>query len=401
MTKSIDVQKVAVPGRVYGLDALRSIMMLLGLVIHTALTYGSMDYGIAWSLKDPNNSFAFDVVVLLIHAFRMPVFFVAAGYFAALLFYKKGPKVMMMNRVKRILFPFVLGVLIVYPLVVFAFVYTWAAFDGATPPLDTALSVMVSGGFLPLNVAHLWFLCFLMMFAIIGWGLGMAFKKNTVFTKSINKAFAYIFRNFWTRTLCMSLLLFICLYWMGSPYIKNNVTWNIDPATFVTYLVFFGAGWVLYRTDNLESLKSYPLWQLGVAIVLFFVSLFSPWPAEAWVLTAQTALSAIYSSLFIFGFTALFLTYFNFYSPRLGYIMDSAYWVYIIQLPIVAFIPGLLVEFAWPSALKFAITLSVSSIICFVTYKYFVRGRFIGMLLNGKVHKKRKLVVVSDMVLKS
>lgn len=193
----------------------------------------------------------------------------------------------------------------------------------------------------------------------------------------------------------------MCLYWMGTPFIKTNITWNIDPATFVTYLIIFGTGWMLYRTNILESLKAYPLWQLSVAVVLFFVSLFFPWPAQAWVSTAGIALSAIYSSLFIFGFTALFLTYFNFYSPRLGYIMDSAYWVYIIQLPIVAFIPGLLVEFAWPPALKFAITLSVSSVICFATYKYFVRGTFIGMLLNGKVHKRKKSVVVSDMVLKS
>jgi len=70
-------------------------------------------------------------------------------------------------------------------------------------------------------------------------------------------------------------------------------------------------------------------------------------------------------------------------------------------LPIVAFIPGLLVEFAWPPVLKFVITLSVSSLICFVTYKYFVRGTFIGMLLNGKIHKRKKLVVVTDMALKS
>lgn len=38
--------------RVYSLDALRGIMMLLGIVIHTSITYGTIDYKAAWSLKD-------------------------------------------------------------------------------------------------------------------------------------------------------------------------------------------------------------------------------------------------------------------------------------------------------------------------------------------------------------
>jgi fucose 4-O-acetylase-like acetyltransferase len=106
--------KVAASERVYSLDALRAVMMLLGIVIHAGITYASIDYGRSWSLKDPNNSLVFDVLVGFIHAFRMPVFFVAAGYFSSLLFYKKGPKAMLINRVKRIVLPFLLGVLIIH-----------------------------------------------------------------------------------------------------------------------------------------------------------------------------------------------------------------------------------------------------------------------------------------------
>ena len=118
-----------------------------------------------------------------------------------------------------------------------------------------------------------------------------------------------------------------------------------------------------------------------------------------WVLNSQQALTAIYSSLFIFGFIAFFLNYFNSYSPGLSYTMDAAYWVYIIHLPIVAFIPGLLAGFALPLGLKFVITLSVTCVFCFATYKYFVRGTFIGMFLNGKVHTQKKIPVVNDKTL--
>ena len=38
--------------RIHSLDSLRAIMMLLGLVLHSAITYGVIDYGAGWSLKD-------------------------------------------------------------------------------------------------------------------------------------------------------------------------------------------------------------------------------------------------------------------------------------------------------------------------------------------------------------
>lgn len=397
----MDNQTKASSERVYALDALRAIMMLLGIVIHASITYGSKDYGTAWTLKDTNNNFVFDIVVGLIHAFRMPVFFVAAGYFGALLFYKKGPKAMLINRVKRILLPFLAGVLIIYPLVVFARVYSSSAFTGAASPLNIATEVIVSGKFLPFNVIHLWFLYFLMMYAIVGWLIAMIFNKKTAFTTSVNKVFKYVLQNFWLRLLCMSILSFLCLYWMGTSSIKTNNKWSIDPATFITYFVFFETGWVVYRTKSLENLNQYPVLQLSIAVLLFLISAFSPWPVDVWVLNTKQAFTAIYSSLFIFGFIAFFLKYFNSYSPRLSYIMDAAYWVYIIHLPIVTFIPGLLAGFALPPGLKFAITFSGTAIFCFATYKYFVRGTFIGMFLNGKVHKQKKIPVVNDMALES
>ena len=81
--------------------------------------------------------------------------------------------------------------------------------------------------------------------------------------------------------------------------------------------------------------------------------------------------------------------------------MDSAYWVYIIHLPIVSFIPGLQAGFALPAIAKFLITLLTTSVICLVSYKYLVRGSFIGMFLNGKVHKRKKEFQAQELVVQS
>jgi glucans biosynthesis protein C len=385
--------------RVYSLDALRGIMMLLGLVIHCGVTYGSFDYGTAWPLKDPkNNSLVFDIIAAFIHSFRMPVFFVTAGYFAALLFYKKGPQAMIINRIKRILLPFAASVLIVWPLVFMAFAFSQAAFAGAPDPFHIAWSGFLSGNFIPFNVAHLWFLYFLIIYAVAGWAIASVFNKATGFTSTVNKWFHFIINNFWLRILCMSCLFLGCLYWMGSPGLKTNNAWSLDPATLTVYFGFFGTGWLLYRANSLQQLGVYPLWQLGITTLLFLVSILTPWPKDGSALLIQQILVAVSGSLFIFGFLALFLTYFSTYSPRLSYLMDAAYWVYIIHLPIAAFTPGLLAGVALPAFFKFAIVISITAVIAFTSYHYLVRGTFIGMFLNGKIHKRVKAIKETEMM---
>jgi peptidoglycan/LPS O-acetylase OafA/YrhL len=375
--------------RVYSLDALRAIMMLLGIVIHASITYGIFDYKSAWSLKDTkNNSLAFDIIVSYIHAFRMPVFFVAAGFFAALLFYKKGPRAMLVNRVKRIVFPFLVGVLITYPLTVMSFTFSKTAFAGSLSPFTNAWNVIVTGRFLPFNVIHLWFLYFLAIYAIVFCLLGVLFKNETSFTKRMLQFFTAVFADFWLRFFVMAIVLALCFFWMGTSFILTNNKWSIDPAIFTLYFIFFGAGWMIYKTNGLSSIKKHSILQLILAALLFLGSTLIAWPKENWVLPVKIVFASIYTPLFIYGFIAFFQTYFNHYSKRLTYLMDAAYWIYIIHLPIVAFIPGLMAGLSIPAILKFSVTFALTFLLCIISYHYLVRGSFIGMFLNGKVHKK-------------
>ena len=96
------------PHRYHALDGLRAAMMGLGLVLHTACAYGSRPLGPAWPAHDAyHNGFAFDVVGGFIHAFRMPTFFAIAGFFAALIYHRRGAVGLAANRAKRIGLPLV------------------------------------------------------------------------------------------------------------------------------------------------------------------------------------------------------------------------------------------------------------------------------------------------------
>lgn len=376
-------------------------MMLLGIVLHAGITYASADYANFWPLKDPGNSIGFDLIVAIIHFFRMPVFFVVSGYFGALLFYKKGPQQMLKNRVRRILLPLIAGVLIVYPLAVFAFVFTKSAFSGVGSPLTIAWHEMLAGQFLPFNVLHLWFLYFLIFFSFGGWLIASIFNRNTVFTKTVNKVFAYILQRSWLRLICLTSLFFLCQFWIGEPYLTTNNKWSIDIPIFATYFLFFETGWVIFKCNCIDKMKNYPVVQLVTATLLFFFFILIPWPDSAGWLYVRELLSALFGSMYIFGFIAFFMTYFNTYSRRQNYMMEASYWVYIIHLPIVAFMPGLLSGLALPVFFKFLISLSVTTVICFVSYHYCVRNTFIGIFLNGKVNIQKKMTVVKEVAFKA
>jgi len=95
--------------RLYALEHLRSTMMLLGVVIHSAVSYMIFEADQVWPYRDPKNSVFFDILVGTIHSFRMPIFFLMSGFFAALIYHRRGAKQFIQNRTKRILLPFIAG----------------------------------------------------------------------------------------------------------------------------------------------------------------------------------------------------------------------------------------------------------------------------------------------------
>jgi hypothetical protein len=57
-------------------------MMLLGLVLHSTVSFVTTPRA-GWPYHDASTSVLFDIVVLFIHVFRMPLFFLMAGFFTA------------------------------------------------------------------------------------------------------------------------------------------------------------------------------------------------------------------------------------------------------------------------------------------------------------------------------
>jgi glucan biosynthesis protein C len=100
--------------RIAFLDHIRYLMVLLVVVYHSVAAYSTV--APHWGVHD-THFFAADIVRELLDVFMMPVLFFVAGYFALPALEKKGTWWFLNDKVKRLLIPWAVVVLVVTPLV--------------------------------------------------------------------------------------------------------------------------------------------------------------------------------------------------------------------------------------------------------------------------------------------
>src|SRR3712207_5022683 len=95
-------QATADSERLHALDGIRAFALLLGIVLHSALSFlPGLDLKL-WPISDVQKNGALYLVVFVIHIFRMSAFFLVAGFFARLLLYRRGVREFWRNRIARI-----------------------------------------------------------------------------------------------------------------------------------------------------------------------------------------------------------------------------------------------------------------------------------------------------------
>ena len=383
--------------RIHSLDSLRAIMMLLGLVLHSALTYNVTNHGSAWDIKDPESNFILnDFLVLLIHSFRMPIFFLVAGFFGSMLFYEKGIIKMLKNRISRIVFPFIVFLFILSPIIYFTSSYTNAVFGNQENPLANTFQLFSNIiVFLPKTTAHLWFLYYLVYITLISVLLGLLLTKAKRINNKITNIFNWLIQKPIIRILFFSSFTFLMLTFLETSMVNASNSLIPDINTFVFYFFFYIVGWILFKSKNLlHNFMKYD-WQCTILAIFLIITegLLIQYSGMDLNPNSNSGILISFNSvivwLFIFGITGLFIRYNSRHSKRMRYISDSSYWVYLIHLPLTQIIPAFIWELPFPALVKFIIVLSLTTLICFVTYHYLVRNTFIGKFLNGKKYPRK------------
>ena len=380
---STNTSQTAMP-RYHSLDSLRAIMMLLGLVLHSSVNYLPLPDPDLQVYLDAKTSSYFSYLFSFIHSFRIPTFFVIAGFFAAYLCDTRGTKPFLSHRMHRIGIPLACSMPIIFVMVAAASYYAQLSTTGPKLPegnFDTILDSLFM---------HLWFLYYLLIFCVVAIPIRSLIRRMRADLRDrILNTFARVLHRPYGLVLLAAisgLTLYPMTHWMldysSSPF---------PPLRILTaYAVFFTFGWLIFkRREVLEGFKP-RAWEhsiIGLVCQVGYQFFYNHGHGDdTAILDHFLAISFLSLSIWslIYGFLGLFLRYLERPSPYWRYMSDASYWMYIIHMPITIALPPLLADYALPSGVKFSFVLSVTTVITVVTYHYFVRGTFIGNALNGR-----------------
>lgn len=383
------------PGRLHGLDALRGIALMLGLVVHASLAFlpGSQYF---WIVADPNPSALLGLAFYVPHMFRMILFFLIAGFFGRLACERLGTRAFARDRLRRITLVLLAFWPIVFSGIIAAIVIiAMHANNGALPENPPPGPAFTPSDF-PLT--HLWFLyaltlCYAAMLAG-RWLLAAADKAGRL-NRLADRLVRLLMAPLGLPLLALPLAAALAatprwFMWFGIPTPDMSLYPNLAACTaFGSAFVF---GWWLHRQQALlvRWTRQWP-WHLAVALAataacLAIAGIVSgPAPAvpgmETWAYALLYALGAWSWTAALAGLALRFL---DAPSPARRYLADASYWIYLMHLPLVMILQAYAIRLPGPAALKFAGIVAVATFLLLACYALFVRRTWLGCFMNGK-----------------
>jgi hypothetical protein len=181
------------------------------------------------------------------------------------------------------------------------------------------------------------------------------------------------------------------------------------PHVLAFYAIFFGFGALYYEFDD-RSGRVGGRWWLPLAIALLVVFPVGMGIKEGWLgppgvgpdSLARRCLSvflqAAYPWLMTFGLMGLFRRFYPSESPRMRYLSDSAYWLYVAHLPLVMAAQYEVRDWPLPALAKFLLIVVVVTAFLLWTYQTLVRYTWLGRFLNGPRHRAVRAGVPAPVV---
>jgi len=152
------------------------------------------------------------------------------------------------------------------------------------------------------------------------------------------------------------------------------------PHVLFYYAIFFFFGALYFDQDDKEG-KLCRWWWLELPICLLIAL-----PLGIMTL-GQTVLSGCIQVFYVWamstGMIGLFRTIVTKESPTIRFVSDSAYWLYLIHLALMAPLQALVRPWDLPTILKFTFVCTITTVVLLISYRYMVRYTWIGWLLNG------------------
>ena len=405
--------------RYHSLDFLRAVAMYLGVILHVTILFGSPDR-ILWNFyseyyQDPVNY----QITWGVHLFRMQFFYIIAGFFAELVYLKKGGIYFSKNRIKRILIPFLFGILIIYPLTLGVFgvhnaelaensflgmslhFFLWEYFSGKN--YDPGITFV-----------HFWFMWLLMIFYVIH-VLGRSVLLSWIQKVKLTRCFVQ-FVDFCIQKKCGVLILggitlMFHLTLRSSIFLPSESHLDVALSDLTYYMFFYFFGVALFHCKNFFDKAARNLkWNLILIFTFTFwvhaatdtidihrspVADINSWKPQSF----QVFLEGVFYGgadryltnyircflcwSFCFTLLAIGQRFFSKKNELIRYFADASYWVYWIHLPVTFYFSVLLQPVELNALFKAYLSVVISTTLIIIMYVLFVRNTILGDYFCG------------------
>lgn len=374
------------PPRLHALDNLRALMMWLGIVLHVAAIHMVRPSPLPW--RDDARTPVADLLMAFIHAFRMPVFFILAGFFVALLLARRGPAGLARHRLLRLGLPFAVfwpPLFLACVTLALLFIHRMARGSwGLDISLLDASPAVPKGP----STIHLWFLWMLLAFSLLtaaaarfrGGLAGRAFV-------AAGGLLQFLARAGWGFAL-LALPLVVAgwgypegLLTPNGSFLPPLAEWLHNGIFYVFGLALFHQQWELFALLQ----RRWPAHAAG-GLVFFMATgaLLETGAHPGWIAFAYGCTSWLWS----FALIGVALRGLALRRPALAYLADSAYWVYLVHMPLTIGFGALLFGAGVPAGVKMTVNIAATTLVCLASYQLFVRSTWVGLLLNGRRHPR-------------
>ena len=369
--------------RVYFIDWLRILAVLLLFPFHTLRVF---DAGDPFYAKASTVSEAVGRVLGFINIWHMPLLFFLAGCSTYFALRKRSGGQYAWERVKRLLVPFVFGILILIP------PQTWYGGRFNSGYTGSYWHYLASGDFLRYNVqdggdyfggigfGHLWFILFLLLISLVAiplvlWGArGRGVRRMQAFSRRLGRPAWWL------------LPILILLVGGAAPEIPGG--------NLVFFLFIFLLGFIAVCDPKfMESAERYrwPALVGGVALTLFWVLTpdfrysFPDWSFQR---AGLDILGKAATWLVIMGALGLGKRYLDRTSRTQRYLAESSYPVYILHQTVIVIIAFYVIRLATPEPVQWLALFVAAVAGTFALYEILRRLGVLRFLFGMRPRKK-------------
>ena len=371
--------------RRYDIDWLRIAAVLLLIPYHTARVFNWEE---DWYIKNVPTDVLAQRFIDFVGPWHMSLLFLLAGAASWLAFrYRSGARYAG-ERFKRLLIPFVFGVLVIVP------PQTWLAYNSHhgtdlsyweyLPKFFTTVESLegFQGGF---TVGHLWFILFLFVFSLVSLPLFLWLR---------NRGGRRVVRAFGRAAQAPALLILLPVLVLVLPWLENEDDFSGQPP--IGLFLVFVLGFLLLADDRVgRVIDRHWWWILGLGVAASVAYIWAEpraggWPDTVAVFAGMKTLYEVGVWCMILGLLGLGHRFFTASGPAWSYATEAAYPFYILHQTVIVLIAYVVVQWGVGIPLKYGLIAATSFVLTLAVYEVAVRRwRFVRPLFGMKPKRRR------------